>query len=107
MSDGQQKKRIGNVQTVSGKFGPFKKVSLDLGAMGQVLEKDGKHYLALDDVEGFNIWEDKKNGGTRYFLNLVMNSYETVAADTFTPNSDGNSGGNQANSSGGGDDLPF
>ena len=104
MAEKEAKKRIGSVQTLNGKFGPFKKISLSLSDMGKVMEKDGKHYLSLDDVEGFNVWKSSE-GETRYFLNLLLNSYETVSADSFKPSADYSSSSKKEQTVS--DDLPF
>ncbi len=104
MAEKEAKQRIGSVQTVLGKFGPFKKISLNLNAMGKVFKKDGKHYLKLDEVEGFNPWTNA-DGETIYFLNLLMNSYETISSDGFKPNSESKTSTKQKEYSN--DDLPF
>lgn len=100
MSD--EKKRIGNVQTIGGKFGSFKKLSLDLESIGSVIEKDGKVYVEISSSEGYNKWE--KEGKTKHFLNLVLNDYTTVSLDSFKPSS---GGGGSKSSDSGSDDLPF
>tara|TARA_R100000995_G_scaffold70727_1_gene39322 strand:+ start:6269 stop:6583 length:315 start_codon:yes stop_codon:yes gene_type:complete len=104
MAEKEAKQRIGSVQTVLGKFGPFKKISLNLSNMGKVFKKDGKHYLKLDEVEGFNPWTNA-DGETIYFLNLLMNSYETISTDNFKPSTESSNSTRKQETVN--DDLPF
>lgn len=102
----EEKIKAGNINTVSTAKGSFEKFSLELGNIGNVIEKNGKVYLEFDaDAPGLNKYE--KDGKVRWFFNMTINTYKAVNVDTWKPNAD--FGGGQAQGGGGSkkDDLPF
>lgn len=104
MAEEKKKNRVAFVKTISTKYGPMEKVSLELNEIGQVAVKDGKVYLILDAKhKALNVYE-KDGQASRYFLNFNLNRYASMSLDEYEKQ-EGNSG-NQ----GGGDDvddLPF
>ena len=101
-----KKEKIGNLQSVNTQKGSFEKLSIELNKIGNVIEKNGKVYIEMDaNADGLNPYS--KDGETRYFFNMIINTYRSLTVDAWKPNGGGGGNTGGQSSSGGGDDLPF